>query len=48
MKAEEGIVAFIFFQLLCSLYIHWKKTTEFEGGGGGGEGREQRDRRAKF
>ena len=27
MKAEEKIVAFICsFQLLCSLYIHWKKN----------------------
>ena len=47
MKAEEKIVAFMFFSLLCSLYIHWKKTTEFGGGGGCGEGQEQRDRRAK-
>ena len=47
MKAEERIVALCSFQLLCSLYIHWKKT-EFGGGGGGGEGQEQRDKRVKF
>ena len=49
MKAEEKIVAFMFFSVVMQLlYIHWKKKTEFGGGGGGGEGQEQRDRRAKF
>ena len=37
MKAEEKTFAFISFQLLCSLYIHWKKQqqkTVFRDGGG--------------
>ena len=49
MKAEEKIVAFMFFSVVMQ-FVHSleKKKTEFEGGGGGGEGQEQRDRRAKF
>ena len=37
MKAEEKIVAFMFFQLLCSLYIHWEKKQNL----GVGEGVER-------
>ena len=49
MKAEEKIVAFMFFSVVMqSVYSLEKKTTEFGGGGGSGEGQEQRDRRAKF
>ena len=49
MKAEEKIVAFMFFSVVMQfVYSLEKKTTEFGGGGGGGEGQEQRDRRAKF
>ena len=45
MKAEEKIVAFMFFSVVMQ-FVHSleKKPTEF----GGGEGQEQRDRRAKF
>ena len=49
MKAEEKIVAFMFFAVVMQfVYSLEKKTTEFGGGGGGGEGQEQRNRRAKF
>ena len=49
MKAEEKIVAFMFFSVVMQfVYSFEKKQTEFGGGGGGGEGQEQRDRRAKF
>ena len=37
MKAEEKIVAFMSFQLSCSLYIHWKKKQNL----GVGEGVEK-------
>ena len=47
MKAEEKIVAFMFFSVVMQFVYSLKKKTEF-GGGGGGEGQEQRDRRAKF
>ena len=49
MKAEEKIVAFMFFSVVMQfVYSLKKKTTEFGGGGGVGEGQEQKDRRAKF
>ena len=49
MKAEEKVVAFMFFSVVMQFVsIHWKKTEFGGGGGGGGEGQEQRDRRAKF
>ena len=49
MKAEEKIVAFMFFSVVLQfVYSFEKTTTEFGAGGGGGEGQEQRDRRAKF
>ena len=49
MKAEEKIVAFMFFSVVMQfVYSLEKKKTEFGGGGRGGEGQEQRDRRAKF
>ena len=48
MKAEEKIVAFMFFSVVMQFVYSLKKTTEFGGGGGGGEGQEQKDRRAKF
>ena len=49
MKAEEKIVAFMFFSVVMQFLYSLEKTkTEFRGGGGGGEGQEQRDRRAKF
>ena len=48
MKAEEKIVAFMFFSVVMQFVYSLGKKTEFGGGGGGGEGQEQRDRRAKF
>ena len=52
MKAEEKIVAFMFFsvvmQFVYLLEKKQKKKTEFGVWGGGGDGQEQRDRRAKF
>ena len=49
MKAEEKIVAFMFFSVVMQfVYSLEKTTTEFGGGGGGGEGQEQRNRKAKF
>ena len=49
MKAEEKIVAFMFFSVVMQFFYSLaKKTKEFGGRGGGGEGQEQRDRRAKF
>ena len=48
MKAEENIVAIMFFSVVMQFVYSLEKTTEFGGGGGGGEGQEQRDRRAKF
>ena len=48
MKAEEKIVAFMFFSVVMQFVYSLKKKTEFGGWGGGGEGQEQRDRRAKF
>ena len=52
MKAEEKIVAFMFFsvvmQFVYSLKKKNKKKQNLGVGGGGGEGQEQRDRRAKF
>ena len=53
MKAEEKIVAFMFFSVVMQFVYPLKKKTkktktEFGGGGGGGEGQEQKDRRAKF
>ena len=50
MKAEEKIVAFMFFSVVMQFVysLEKKNKTEFGGGGGGGEGQEQRDRRAKF
>ena len=47
MKAEKRLLHLCSFQLLCSLYIQWKKQN-LGVGGGGGEGQEQRDWRAKF
>ena len=50
MKAEEKIVAFMFFSVVMQfVYSLEKKNNRIWGvGGGGGEGQEQRDRRAKF
>ena len=48
MKAEEQIVAFMFFSVVMQFVHSLEKKTELGGGGGGGEGQEQRDRRAKF
>ena len=50
MKAEEKIVAFMFFSVVMQFVYSLKKKTktEFGGGGGGGEGQKQKDRRAKF
>ena len=51
MKAEEKIVAFMFFSVVMQFVYSLKKKkkkTEFGGGGGGGVGQEQKDRRAKF
>ena len=48
MKAEEKIVAFMFFSVVMQFVYSLKKKTEFGGGGGGGDGQEQKDRRAKF
>ena len=47
MKAEEKIVAFMFFSVVMQ-FVYSLEKTEFGGGGGGGEGQELRDRRAKF
>ena len=48
MKAEEKIVAFMFFSVVMQFVYSLERTTEFGGGGGGGEGQEKRDRRAEF
>ena len=49
MKAEEKVVAFMFFSVVMQFVYSLEKKTEFGvGGGWGGEGQEQRDRRAKF
>ena len=49
MKAEEKIVAFMFFSVVMQfVYSLEKKKQNLGMGGGGGEGQEQRDRRAKF
>ena len=48
MKAEEKIVAFMFFSVVMQFVYSLEKKSEFGGGGGGGEGQEHRDRRAKF
>ena len=54
MKAEEKIVAFMFFSVVMQFVYSLeqkkkqKKKPDFGGVGGGGEGQEQRDRRAKF
>ena len=48
MKAEEKIVAFMFFSVVMQFVYSLQKKTEFWGRRGGGEGQEQRDRRAKF
>ena len=47
MKAEEKIVAFMFFSIVMQ-FVYSLEKKEFGGGGGGGKGQEQRDRRAKF
>ena len=46
MKAEEKIVAFMFFSVVMQFVYSLEKKQNV--GGGGGEGQEQRDRRAKF
>ena len=46
MKAEEKIVAFMFFSVVMQFVYSLEKKNRI--GGGGGEGQEQRDRRAKF
>ena len=52
MKAEEKIVAFMFFSVVMQFVFSLEKKTEKKQNwgvwGGGGEGQEQRDRRAKF
>ena len=49
MKAEEKIVAFMFFSAVMQfVYSLGKKIQNLGVGGGGGEGQELRDRRAKF
>ena len=48
MKAEEKVVAFMFFSVVMQFVSIGKKQNLGVGGGGGGEGQEQRDRRAKF
>ena len=48
MKAEEKIVAFMFFSVVMQFVYSLEKKQNLGVGGGGGEGQEQRDRRAKF
>ena len=48
MKAEEKIVAFMFFSVVMQFVYSLEKKNRIWGWGGGGEGHEQRDRRAKF
>ena len=48
MKAEEKIVAFMFFSVVRQFVYSLEKKQNLGVGGGGGEGQEQRDRRAKF
>ena len=48
MKAEEKIVAFMFFSVVMQFVYSLGKKTELGGGGGGGEGQGQKDRRAKL
>ena len=47
MKAEEKIVAFMFFSVVMQ-FVYSLEKQNLGVGGGGGEGQEQRDRRAKF
>ena len=47
MKAEEKIVAFMFFSVVMQFVYSLEKNRNW-GWGRGGEGQEQRDRRAKF
>ena len=48
MKAEEKIVAFMFFSVVMQFVYSLGKNNRISGWGRGGEGQEQRDRRAKF
>ena len=48
MKAEEKIVAFMFFSVVMQFVYSLEKNNRIWGWGRGGEGQEQRDRRAKF
>ena len=48
MKAEEKIVAFMFFSVAMQFVYSLEKKQNLGVWGGGGEGQEQRDRRAKF
>ena len=48
MKAEEKIVAFMFFSVVMQFVYSLEKKQNLGVEGGGGEGQEQRDRRAKF
>ena len=50
MKAEDKIVAFMFFSVVMQFVYSLEKNRiwGWGGGGGGGEGQKQRDRRAKF
>ena len=48
MKAEEKIVAFMFFSVVMQFVYSLEKKNRIWGWGGGGEGQEQRDRSAKF
>ena len=48
MKAEEKIVAFMFFSVVMQFVYSLEKNNRIWGWGGGGEGQEQRDWRAKF
>ena len=48
MKAEEKIVAFMFFSVVMQFVYSLEKKNRILGWGRGGEGQEQRDRRAKF
>ena len=47
MKAEEKIVAFMFFSVVMQ-FVYSLEKNRIWGWGRGGEGQEQRDRRAKF
>ena len=48
MKAEEKIVACMFFSVVMQFVYSLEKKQQNLGVGEGGEGQEQRDRRAKF